>query len=314
LTAATGQIRFAAFACNLPILRILILAHSKGFRQMKTKSLVTIAAAAAFIAAGSWSMGLAYQLPGPPGLNESPSSMPAPGQSTPPSTAMPQSTPSMSAPIPPQNQTPMQQPSVPSSETEQPSANSSGSCCGPTMIERTVCVPVLAWEKRIVPCVECTTEQRVQNYTMMREVPETKAVTRQYMVMVPETRTRTENYTVCKPVPCDSCGCCGGCKYVQETKQRQVQYTVCVPQTRQCTYNVTVCHYVPEQRSVTVDVCVPHMVNKEVSVCVCHMATKKVLVPAPTCCWTPCGCGWGCGYGGGYCGGGPYCGWGYGGW
>jgi len=136
--------------------------------------------------------------------------------------------------------------------------------------------------------------------------------------MVPETRTRTESYVVCKPVPCDGCSnCgCGACKYETETKQREVQYTVCVPHTKEYSCDVTVCNYVPEQRTVTVNVCVPHMAQKEVDVCVCHMVTKKVMVPVPTCCCPPCGCGpscCGCGYGP-YGGWGSSCGWGSGCW
>jgi hypothetical protein len=186
-------------------------------------------------------------------------------------------------------------------------AAGTGSCCGepaPRMVERTICVPTMAWEKRLMPCVEYTTEPRMETFTVMHAVPEKKTVTRQYVELVPETRTRMESYVVCKPVPCDSCGsCCSGCKVEQETKQREVQYTVCVPHTKQCTFDVTVCKYVPEQRSVKVDACVSHIVQKPVDVCVCHMVTKKVMVPAPTCCCMSCGggcCGWGCG--GGMCG------------
>jgi hypothetical protein len=178
---------------------------------------------------------------------------------------------------------------------------SSSSCCAcpaPRMVERMILVPKMSWEKRLMPCVEYTTEPRQETFTLMHAVPETKTITRQCTVMVPETRTRTENYTVCKPVPCDSsngCGSCCGCKMEQETKQREVQYTVCVPHTKQYTCDVTVYRNVPEQRTVTVDACVSHIVQKPVDVCVCHMVSKKIFVPAPSCCG-PCygGCG-GCG-------------------
>lgn len=186
------------------------------------------------------------------------------------------------------------------------------SCCttpAPRMIERTICVPTMAMEKRLMPCVEYTTEPRVETFTLMHAIPEKKTITRQCVEMVPETRTRMENYVVCKPVPCNSCsGCCGGCKYEQETKQREVQYTVCVPHTKQYSCDVTVCKYVPEQRTITVDACVSHIVEKPVDVCVCHMVTKKILIPAPTCCCMPC-CGpCGC------CDCGPYGRWGSGCW
>jgi hypothetical protein len=183
----------------------------------------------------------------------------------------------------------------------QSGSTASGSCCtppAPRMVEYSVLVPHMVMEKRLMPCVEYTTEPRVKTFTVMHAVPETKTITRQCTVMVPETRTRMENYTVCKPVPGSSDGCCGGCKYEQETKQREVQYTVCVPQKKQYTCEVTVCKYVPEEKTVTFDACVSHIVQKPVEVPVCHMVSKKVLMPAPTCCPTPCcggscgGCGW----------------------
>ncbi|HEY2828008.1 MAG TPA: hypothetical protein VGJ04_10440 [Pirellulales bacterium] len=191
--------------------------------------------------------------------------------------------------------------------TPQQGASQAGdSCCehrAPKMVERTVMVPTMAWEKRLMPCVQYTTEPRQETFTVMHAVPEKKTVTRQCVVMVPETRTRTETYVVCKPVPsCSSCGnCCENCKCEQETKQREVQFTVCVPHTKQYTCDVTVCKYVPEQRTITVDACVSHIVQKPVDVCVCHMVAKKVLVPVPTCCCMPSGgCG-SCGSWGGSC-------------
>jgi hypothetical protein len=258
------------------------------------------AAIVALVIASSWPVARAYQLPppGPSGIG-SPS---MPNGNRQPSAAA--SAPAASTPSPGSSS------SAASSQGMSQGGAQASPCCGapaPRMVERTICVPTFAWEKRVVPCVEFSTQQQQEMVTVMRPVPEKKTITRQYVVMVPETRTRTESYVVCKPVPCDSCnGCgCGGCKYVPETKQREVQYTVCVPQTKQCTYDVTVCNYVPEQRSVTVNVCVPHTAQKEVDVCVCHMVTKKVMVPVPTCCCMPCGCGppcCGCGYG-------PCCAW-----
>ncbi len=242
---------------------------------------------------GLYSVAAAYQSPPPP-LPAPGNPMAAPNGMSQPATSAP--APSSSVPSMPG----MSQPSgAASSATPESGSQRESNCCpGPRMVESTICVPVFAYEKRMVPCVEYSTEQRQQPVTVMHAVPEKKTITREYVVMVPETRTRTESYVVCKPVPCDGCGCCG-CKYEQETKQREVQYTVCVPHTKECTYDVTVCNYVPEQRSVTVNVCVPHMAQKEVSVCVCHMVTKKVLVPVPTCCMPCCGppCCGGCGYG-----------------
>jgi hypothetical protein len=70
------------------------------------------------------------------------------------------------------------------------------------------------------------------------------------------------------------------------------QYTVCVPHSQRKSYDVTVCKYVPEQRTVNVDVCVPYTVEKQVDVCVYRLVAHKVLVPAPTCCHMPQCCGW----------------------
>lgn len=170
--------------------------------------------------------------------------------------------------------------------------DSSCESCAPKMIERMVLVPRMTVEKRLMPCVEYTTEARTKTFTVMHAFPEKKSITRQVTVMVPETRTRTENYTVCKPVP--SCDPCGPCKYEQETKQREVQYTVCVPHTKEVTCEVTICRMVPEEKTVTFDACVSHIVQKPVDVPVCHMVYKKILLPAPTCCSPccgPCGCG-----------------------
>jgi hypothetical protein len=166
-----------------------------------------------------------------------------------------------------------------------------GPVCQPQMIERTIYVPTPTYQKRTIQCVEYTTEQRQKAVTVLRMVPETKPVTQQYCVLVPEKRQRTENYTVCKAVPTESSGCGPCCKYVEEPRQRVIEYTVCVPQMRTRTVNVTTCKYVPEQRSVTVDVCVPHTVEKQVDVCVYQMVARKVLCPAPTCCGPSCGYG-----------------------
>ncbi len=111
------------------------------------------------------------------------------------------------------------QPAASQPAASQPAAAQSGSsangdCCGcpaPRMVERMILVPRMSWEKRLMPCVEYTTEPRQETFTLMHAVPETKTITRQCTVMVPETRTRTENYTVCKPVPCDSSNGCGSC-------------------------------------------------------------------------------------------------------
>jgi YTV protein len=181
---------------------------------------------------------------------------------------------------------------APADHVSTAAADSCGENCAPKMIERMILVPRMTMEKRLMQCVEYTTEPRTKTFTVMHAIPEKKSITRQVTVMVPETRTKTENYTVCKPVP--SCDGCGPCKYEQETKQREIQYTVCVPHTKEVTCDVTVCRMVPEEKTVTFDACVSHIVQKPVDVPVCHMVYKKIMLPAPTCC-SPCcgpsGCG-----------------------
>jgi hypothetical protein len=164
------------------------------------------------------------------------------------------------------------------------------------MIERTIYVPTPSYEKRTIQCVQYSNEQREKQVTVLRMVPETKPVTQQYCVMIPEKRQRTENYTACKPVQveckdCNGCVCGTTCQYVQEPRQRVIEYTVCIPQMKTRTVNVTTCKYVPEQKTVTVNVCVPHTVEKQVDVCVYHMVARKVLCPAPTCYMPSCGIG-----------------------
>ena len=208
--------------------------------------------------------------------------------------------PAASQPIPDSPQ-PSASPTPPATAAAPPMAGAGccGSCCQPQLIEQTCYTPTPFHEKRTVQCVEFRTEQRAQQVTIMRAVPEKQTITQNCVVMVPETRTRTENYTACKAVPCENpCGCCGPCcKYVQEPRTRVIQYTVCIPHTEQRSYDITVCKYVPEQRNVTINVCVPFTVEKEVDVCVYRLVAHKVMVPAPTCCCMPpcCGCGPSCG-------------------
>jgi hypothetical protein len=110
--------------------------------------------------------------------------------------------------------------------------------CGPTYqtVERTVMVPQMFTENRTINVVQCRTEERERQYTVMRPVNETRTVEYQYTVNKFETRTRDINYTVRKPV--------------MSTEQRQ--YTVMVPeqQTREATRRV--CRMVPVQQTRTV--------------------------------------------------------------
>ena len=62
--------------------------------------------------------------------------------------------------------------------------------CGPRMVERTVMVPQWVTERRTINVTRSRPEERERIVTVYRCVPETRQVTREFTVMVPETRTR----------------------------------------------------------------------------------------------------------------------------
>jgi YTV len=109
-------------------------------------------------------------------------------------------------------------------------------------VERTIYVPKLVPETRIVHQTICEPEVRERQITVCRRVPESRQVTENFTVMVPQRRSRTVNYTVCKPV-------------WSEVEQA---YTVCIPQTETRTGTRTVCRpvQVQETQTVTRNVCV----------------------------------------------------------
>ena len=82
--------------------------------------------------------------------------------------------------------------------------------------ERTVMVPQAVAEMQKVCVTEYRNEERSQEVTVCKQVPETVQKTRTYTVYEQQPRSRQENYTVCKPVYRD---------VVQN-------YTVCVPYTK----------------------------------------------------------------------------------
>ncbi len=162
-------------------------------------------------------------------------------------------------------------------------------CCKYRAVEQTVMQPVFVRTKRKVQTVEYRDEQRRRVVQVKKPVYETKSVTREITVMVPEQRTRTETYTVCKPVTKQNeCGCCVT-ELVHEQKSREVPYTVCVPTKKSITVPVTTCHYVPEERTTDYVASVPVNVEKEVDVVVCRMVPKKVVLQVPVC-PPACGC------------------------
>lgn len=73
----------------------------------------------------------------------------------------------------------------------------SGAC---EPVVRTVYVPTMVKERRLVTVTECHVEQRQRQVMVRRCVPETSAVREVYTVMVPEVRQRAEQFTVCRPV------------------------------------------------------------------------------------------------------------------
>ncbi len=108
-------------------------------------------------------------------------------------------------------------------------------------VEKTIYVPQMVPEKRVVNQTVCHPEVRERVVMVCRRVPETRQVTQNYTVMVPQQRTRTEHYTVCRPVWSE----------VEQT------YNVCIPQTepRQGVRNVCRPVQVKASRTITRNVC-----------------------------------------------------------
>ena len=108
----------------------------------------------------------------------------------------------------------------------------------PEMVEKTIMVPTTVTETRTIQVTECKLETRQRTYTVMKRVPKTETVTRNYTVMVPKQETKTVNYTVCRPV------------YSEKTQQ----YTVKVPYTEMREATRRVCKRVPVTMTKTITV------------------------------------------------------------
>lgn len=97
-------------------------------------------------------------------------------------------------------------------------------CGGCAVVERTVMVPTVTWERRLVHVTRWRLEPREHTVTVIQQVPETRQVSEEYTVMVPRTETRRVAYLATRPV----------------FAARQEEYTVMVPhqETRQFTRQV----------------------------------------------------------------------------
>ncbi|HUG66966.1 MAG TPA: hypothetical protein VMM76_04395 [Pirellulaceae bacterium] len=115
------------------------------------------------------------------------------------------------------------------------------SCQRYQTVEKTIYVPQMAQETRIVNQTICEPEVRERVVTVCRQVPEMREVTENFTVMVPQQRTGTQNYVVCRAV-------------WSEVEQ---PYTVSIPQTETRTGVRNVCRPVQAQetRTVTRNVC-----------------------------------------------------------
>jgi hypothetical protein len=116
------------------------------------------------------------------------------------------------------------------------------SCQTYQTVEKTIYVPQMVQENRIINETICEPEVRERMVTVCRQVPETRQVTENFTVMVPQQRRGTQNYVVCRPV-------------WSEVEQ---SYTVCIPQTEVRKGVRSVCRpvQVQEMRTVTRNVCV----------------------------------------------------------
>lgn len=106
-------------------------------------------------------------------------------------------------------------------------------------VERTIYVPQVTMETRKVMVTQCRPETRERTFTVYKQVADTKMVTQQRTVQVPQQQTRTETYYVPRPIYKD----------VVQT------YTVMVPHQETVTLSRTVCKPYPVkmQRTVSVD-------------------------------------------------------------
>ncbi|MBC8354202.1 MAG: hypothetical protein H8E66_19590 [Planctomycetes bacterium] len=115
------------------------------------------------------------------------------------------------------------------------------SCQTYETVEKTIYVPQMVPETRVVNQTICKPEVRERVVTACRQVPETRQVTENYTAMVPQQQTRTQHYVVCKPV-------------WSEVDQ---SYTVSIPQTETRTGIRNVCRpiQVQETRKISRNVC-----------------------------------------------------------
>ncbi len=129
-------------------------------------------------------------------------------------------------------------------------------------VEKTVLVPQMVLETRKVKMIECRPEVREETVMVHRLVPETKAVQRECVVMVPETRTRTETCLVPR--------------LVWKTATKEV--TVMVARTKRVQGTRRVCKLMPVQEMRTI--CVDQG----------HWEERTCEVACPVCCCRPCTC------------------------
>lgn len=113
------------------------------------------------------------------------------------------------------------------------------SCQTYQTVEKTVYVPTIVPETRVVTCTEYCREVQQREVTVARCVPEVREVRQQYVVMVPQVRERERVTTVMVPT----------------TRQVEQTYMVCVPEqvVRQGTRTVCKPVMVEETRSVCRD-------------------------------------------------------------
>lgn len=131
------------------------------------------------------------------------------------------------------------------------------------LVERTIQVPTMVTERRVVNVTECRTETRERTITVQRVIPETKQVRDVYTVMVPQVQNRVEKYHVQVPV-------------WREVEQN-VTVNVPVQETRQGVRHV--CRQVQVQEMQTVTRDLGHW--DEVLVEVAHHAAPACSTPAP---------------------------------
>lgn len=138
------------------------------------------------------------------------------------------------------------------------------------LVEKTICVPQIVMERRVVQVVECRPVYHECPVTVVNRIPETTWVDETTCVLNPERRTRVECYKICVPI----------------IERRDITY--CASEPVHCKTPCTRCVCKPMPVKVNRTVCVDEGCWKETPVCKSpckpdcgQPCVKKEWIPKP---------------------------------